>query len=86
MGSEEPGVHMFYSKYTKRLKDLISIFFSHSVHWGTNLPSQKHQLPLCLQALPLKSANCPSPPFLGNPPSVYWIFVTPLPPKNRILQ
>ena len=23
--------------------------------------------PLSCQALPLKSANCPSPPFLGNP-------------------
>ena len=32
---------------------------------------------------PLKSANCPSPPFLGNPSSVYWIFVTPPPPPQK---
>ena len=47
----------------------------HSVHWGLNPPPQKHHSPRSCQA-PLKSANSPSPPFLGNPPPpLYWFFV-----------
>ena len=36
---------------------------------GVSPPPQKHPPPLSCQA-PLKSANCPSPPFLGNPPYI----------------
>ena len=49
-----------------------SNIWQHSVHWGINPhPPQKHHPRLSCQA-PLKSANCPSLPFLGNlspPPS-----------------
>ena len=39
--------------------------------------------PLILAKPPLKSANCPNPPFLGNPR--FWFFVN-ISPKNRIFQ
>ena len=59
----------------------------HSVHWGIN-PRSKTPHPLsCLAPplLPLKSANCPSPPFLGNPPPLYRFYVN-SPPKSWIFQ
>ena len=56
----------------------------HSVHWGINSSPQKHY-PLFLAKPPLlKSANRPSPPFLGNPPYIL-VFHEP-PPKNQIFQ
>ena len=56
----------------------------HSVHWGINPPS-KTPTPLSCKA-PLKSANCPSPPPLGNPLPLYWFFTKAPPPKNQIFQ
>ena len=46
--------------------------FTHSVHWGINPPSQKKISLLFAKPPPLslKSANCPSSPFLGSPPSI----------------
>ena len=49
-----------------------------SIHWRKNTqcvlgyqppPPLKNTTPLSCQA-PLKSVNCPSPPFFGNPPSI----------------
>ena len=41
----------------------------HSVHQGINPPQKHHPLFLAKPPLPLKSANCPSPPpLLGNTP------------------
>ena len=42
----------------------------HSVQWGINPPppQKKTPPPAFLPSPPLKSANCPSPPFLGNSP------------------
>ena len=39
---------------------------AHSVHCGINLPQNHH--PLSFVKARLKSANCPSPLLLGNPP------------------
>ena len=36
--------------------------------------------PLFLAKLPLKSSNCPSPPFRQSPPPLYCFFVNSLPP------
>ena len=55
---------------------------NHSRQWGINRPPSK-TLPSFLQA-PLKPTNCPSPPFLGNPPSIL-VFQDP-PSKSRIFQ
>ena len=44
----------------------LRFFLEHNVHW-VSTPTQKHHPPL-------KCANYPSPPFLGNPP-IYWLFV-----------
>ena len=52
---------------------------------GVSTPPQKHHSPLSYQALPLKSANCPSPPLLGNPPFYIGFSWTPT-PKNQIFQ
>ena len=46
-----------------------SFSFKHSVHWGINAPSKTPPSPF-LPSPPLKSANCQSPPFLGNPPHI----------------
>ena len=41
---------------------------SHSVHLGINPPPQKHHpIFLAKPPPPLKSANCPSPPFRQSP-------------------
>ena len=53
-----PNNAVAYYKLARGLNMRITI---HSVHWGINSP-QKHPPPLSCQA-PLKSANCPSPPF-----------------------
>ena len=54
---------------------------NHTVHWGhLPPPPSKTSLPLSCQA-PLKSAKCPSPTFLGNPPPLYWFFHEPPPLK-----
>ena len=49
------------------------------MRWGINAPF-KNTTPSFLQSAPLKSANCPSPPFLGNPPTIL-VFREPLPLK-----
>ena len=54
----------------------------HSVHCGINPPS-KTPPPLFLAKPLLKSANCPSPPYLGNPPSIL-VFVSPSPPQKKV--
>ena len=36
---------------------------------------QKHPPPLFLAKPPIKSANCPSPPLLGQSHPIYWFFV-----------
>ena len=56
---------------------LLSVDTRHSVHWGATSPPSKPPPPLSCQA-PLKSANCPSPLFLGNPLSIL-IFSEPPP-------
>ena len=59
------GCHITICWSLKR-RVLEKSLVSHSVHWGINSPPLK--LPLFLaKPLPLKSANCPTPPFLGNP-------------------
>ena len=58
------------------------ILCCHSMHWGIN-PPQKHH-PLFFAKPPLKSASCPSPPFLGNS-TLYVVFLV-NPPKNQIFQ
>ena len=50
----------------------------HSVHWVIT-PSSKTPLPSFLPSPPLKSANCPNLPFLGNPPSIS-VFFCEVPP------
>ena len=50
----------------------------HSGHEGMNTPP-KNTTPLFLAKPPLKSKNCPSPPFLAIP-SIYSFFKTPPPP------
>ena len=52
--------------------DCFNKYF-HSAHWGLNPPP----LPLFLGKSHLKSANSPSPPFLGNLPPLYGFFVFP---------
>ena len=52
----------------------------HSVHWGVN--PLKNTTHLFLVKPLLKLANCPSPPFLGNPPSIL-VFHEPPPLKVR---
>ena len=42
----------------------VLMWEGHRVHWGINHPTS-----LSCQAL-LKSTNCLSPPFLGNPPYI----------------
>ena len=62
--------------WTKCIRCLIftqTVF--HSVYWGINLPS-KTLPPLSCQA-PVKSAKCPSLPFLGNSPLYIGFFMTP---------
>ena len=56
---------------------------SHSVHWGIN-PTVKTLTPLFFQA-PLRSAHCPSPPFLGNT-LLYIMVFREIPLKNLISQ
>ena len=61
-------------------------FCIYSVHWGVNPPPHsKTPPPLSCQA-PLKSANCPSPPFLGNLPLSIGFSWTLPPPKSWIFQ
>ena len=56
------------------------------VYIGASPSLSKTPLPLSCQAPPLiKLANCPSPPLLGNPPSIL-VFREPPPPKSWILQ
>ena len=57
--------------------------YYHSGHSGINPPSNPSP-PLSCQA-PLKLANCPSLPFLGNPPPLYWFVVSPH-PKSQVFQ
>ena len=40
----------------------------HSVHWGINPPSKTPPLSFLPSPTPLKSTNCPSPPFWQSPP------------------
>ena len=45
--------------------------YRHSVHWVSTPPQKHHHLFLAKPpSPPLKSENCPSPPFLGNTPSI----------------
>ena len=67
--------------------------FDHSagiVHIGVSTPLKKTcPLPLSCQApppLPLKSANCPSPPFSNQSPLYIGFSWTSRPPKPRIFQ
>ena len=58
--------------------------YIHSLHWGIKLPRLKNSPPLFLANPPLlKSANCLSPPFLGNHPSIL-VFREPPPHESRI--
>ena len=60
---------------------------NHSGHWDITPPPSKTPH-LFLAKPPLKSKNCPSPTFLGNPP--YILFFQdpppPRPPKSLIFQ
>ena len=57
---------------------IVMMWTLHSMHRGINPPSKK---------TPLKSTNCPSPPFLGNPLLYIGFLWTPSPfPKRRIFQ
>ena len=53
---------------------------THNVHWGINLTPfiLKNTTHFFLAKPPLKSANCPRPCFLGNPPYIL-VFREPLP-------
>ena len=53
-----------------RLKLEIWYVIRHTVCTEVSPPPQKHHPFFLDKPLPLKSANCPSPPFLGNPPSI----------------
>ena len=71
--------------FVSLLHKCTKIFYqsNYSVHRGINAPS-KTPASLSCQA-PLKSANCPSLPFLGNPPSIP-VFCKLLHPVSRIFQ
>ena len=51
----------------------------HSVNWGINPPLKNTTL-IFFAKPPFKSANCLSPPFLGNPPIYWFSFEPPSPP------
>ena len=51
----------------------------HSVHWGINPP-------LSCQASLLKLTNCPSLPFLGDPPYILVFHALPPPTKKKNLR
>ena len=58
--------------------------YIYHVHWGITTHPPKNTTPLFLAKFPLKSANCPSPPFLGNPS--YILVLHEPSPKSRIFQ
>ena len=85
-----------YREYCFFRSDDLGSVPLHSVHGGINPPS-KIPPPLSCQAPPLKSTNCPSPPFFWQgppPPPLYLFFVPPLcicfswtsSPKSQIFQ
>ena len=50
---------------------LIYGLISHNVHLGISPPQKHHSF---FAKPPLKSASCPSPPFLENPPYISFFF------------
>ena len=79
----------FYSIFYRTLEKLENpvhighfYFSDHSIHSGINPPfppskiPQPSFLPNSGQLPPLKSTNCPSPPFYVIP-TMYWFFVNP---------
>ena len=74
-------LQFFKKLISKKQSSLLEII----VCIGVSNPPQKHRPPLSCQA-PLKSANCPSPPFLGNPPPYILVFIKPPPSKTQIFR
>ena len=60
---------LLLNNYAKNWQRASAGFSFHSVHWGINPPQKYH--PLFLAKPPLKSANCPSPPFFRQSPPFY---------------
>ena len=60
--------------YPHQLEKTAQIWHSYIVCIEVSPPPP---LPLFLAKSPLKSANCPSPPFLGNSHLLHWFFVNP---------
>ena len=54
--------------WARQAKLKIECIIRHSVHRGINPPPLKNTTTIFLAKPSLKSANCPSPPFLGNLP------------------
>ena len=66
LSTECPWFSLFFLQHTIRIVLFCWMFFT-MVRIGVSNPSQKYH-PLFLAKPPLKSWNCPKPPFLGNPP------------------
>ena len=86
----ESTIFYYRSGYVVVLVVILHLFsvniiyiICHSVHWGINPPFKNTTL-LFLAKSPLKSADCPSPPFFGSRLSIS-VFVN-SPPKSRIFQ
>ena len=67
-----------------QMKVQIGINKQHNVHWGIN-PPQKHPFPSFLPSPHLNLETVQTLSFLGNPPPLYWFFMTP-PAESRIFQ
>ena len=70
------------AKKKKKKIVILDILCIHSVRWGVTATPPKNTTPFFAKPL-LKSANCPSPSFLGNPP-LYIDFSRTNPPKTWI--
>ena len=60
-----------FGSFSPSHEGLLLFSHGHCMHWGINPPSLKPPTPVSCQAPPLKSANCPSPLFLGSSPPFF---------------
>ena len=67
--SAQIKIHQILVIFETKNKFLFKFCTTLIVHIGVSTPLQKHHLLLSCQGLPYKLTNCPSTPFLGNPPS-----------------
>ena len=67
--SAQIKIHQILVIFETKSKFLFKFCTTVILRIGVSTPHQKHH-PLFLAKVPLKSTNCPSPPFLGNPPSI----------------